>query len=96
MDGNLLQTAVFQNIFILEKDISRHKGSKEGVCMVQRQIGKNYLSIPRESGQLYSFNPILHLSLPKIGLAYPHRNYIFETIDIKDRAIVSQSMAILA
>ena len=35
-----------------------------------------------------------HLSLPKIGLSHPHKNYIFEII--KDRAIISQILAFSA
>ena len=62
--------------------------------MFQGQIGK---ITPQSLGKLGIF-PVLalyfHLSLPKIWLTHRHKNYIFETI--KDRAIISQSLAILA
>ena len=57
------------------------------------QIGKN----PQIPGKLDSF-PVLalffHLSLSRILLTNPNKNYIRETI--KNRAIISQSFAILA
>ena len=97
MDGNLLQNIVFESfcsIFRLDGGISRHKGNMEGACMFQGQIGK---ITPQTLGRLGNF-PVLdlffHLSLPKIWFTHPHKNYIFETI--KDRAIISQSLAILA
>ena len=36
-------------MFRLEEGISRHKGSMEGACMFQGQIGKNYPSNPGEN-----------------------------------------------
>ena len=65
--------------------ISRHKGSMEGACMFQGQIGRITPQTPGRFGSLQ----VLHLSLPKIWLSHPHKNYIFESI--KDRAIISQS-----
>ena len=62
--------------------------------MFQRQIRK---IIPQIPGKLDNF-PVLalffQLSLPKIWLIHPDKNYIFETV--KDRAIISQRLAILA
>ena len=61
--------------------------------MFQEQTGK---ITPQTPGRLGNFSVLalfLHLSLSKIWLTQPHKSYIFETI--KDRAIISQSLAIL-
>ena len=62
--------------------------------MFQEQIGK---ITPQSPGRLGNFSVLalfFHLSLPKIRLTHPHKNYIFEPI--KDKAIISRSFAILA
>ena len=59
--------------------------------------GQNGKITPQAPGGLNNYPVLvlsLNLSVPKIGLAHPHKNYIFETI--KDRAIIPQSFAILA
>ena len=66
----------------------------EGACMFQGQIGKITSQIPGRFDNFPVLALFFHLFLPKFGLAHPHKNYIFETI--KDRAIISQSLAILA
>ena len=74
MDGNFLQNIVFQSfcfIFRLEKDISRHKGSMEGACMFQGQIGKITSQTPWRLDNFLVLALFFHLSLPKIGLATP-------------------------
>ena len=74
MDGNLLQSIVFQSfcsIFGLEKGISRHKRSMEGACMFQGQIGK---ITPQTSERLDNFRVLaifFHLSPLKSGLLTP-------------------------
>ena len=65
----------------------------EGTFMFQGQIGKIVPQIPGKLGNFPVLAPFFHLSLPKIWLTHPNKNYIFETI--KDRAIISQSLAIL-
>ena len=81
MDGNLLQNIVLQNfcsIFRLENGISRHKGSMEGASMFQGQIGKNYLSNPREIGQFSVLTLFFHLALPKFGPALPIKHILLK------------------
>ena len=65
----------------------------EGTFMFQGQIGKIVPQIPGKLGNFPVLALFFHLSLPKIWLTHPNTNYIFETI--KDRAIISQSLAIL-
>ena len=62
--------------------------------MFQGQIGKIIPQIPEKLDNFSVLALFFHLSLPKIWLTYPNKNYIFETI--KDRAIISQRLAILA
>ena len=80
MDGNLLQKIVFlsfPSIFRIKGGFPRHKGSMEDACMFKGQIGK---TTPQTLDRLGNF-PILalffHLSLSKIWLTHPHKNYIF-------------------
>ena len=73
--------------------ISRHKCRMEGTCMFQGQIGKISFHIPGKLGNFLVLALFFHLSLPKIWLSSPNKNYIFETI--KDRAIISQSLGFL-
>ena len=65
----------------------------EGTFMFQGQIGKITPQIPGKLGNFPVLALFLHLSLPKIWLTHPNRNYIFEPI--KDRTIILQSFAIL-
>ena len=62
--------------------------------MFQGQIGKITPQIPGKLGNFPVLALFSTLSLPKIWLTYPNKNCIFETT--KDRAIISQSLAILA
>ena len=61
--------------------------------MFQGQIGKISPQIPGKLGNFLVLALFFHLSLPKIWLSHPNKNYIFETI--KDRDIISQSLAFL-
>ena len=61
--------------------------------MFQGQIGKIVPQIPEKLGNFLVLAIFIHVSLPKIWLTHPNKNYIFETV--KDRAIISQSLAIL-
>ena len=65
----------------------------EGTCMFQGQIWKISPQIPGKLGNFPVLALFFHLSLPKIWLSHPNKNYIFETT--KDRAIISQSLAFL-
>ena len=62
--------------------------------MFQGQIGKITPRIPGKLGNFPVLALFFHLSLLKLWLTHPNKNYIFETI--KDRAIISQGLAILA
>ena len=95
MDGNLLQNIVLKS-FRLEGGggYFKHKASMEGACMFQGQIGKITPETPGRLGNFSVLALFFHLSLPKIWLTHPHKNYIFETL--QDRTIISQSLAILA
>ena len=55
--------------------------------------GTNWKKYPLNPGNFPVLALFFHLSFPKIWLTHPHKNYIFEII--KDRAIISQSVAIL-
>ena len=61
--------------------------------MFQGQIGKISPQIPEKLGNFPVLALYFHLSLPKIWLCQPNKNYIFETI--KDSAIILQSVAVL-
>ena len=96
-DGNLLQNIVFFKVFAqnfrLDGVFQDRNVEWMGTFMFQGQIGK---IVPKIPGKLDNF-PVLplffHLSLPKIWLTHPNKNWIVETI--KDRAFISQSLAIL-
>ena len=62
--------------------------------MFQGQIGKITPQIPGKLGNFPVLALFSTLSLPKIWLTYPNKSYSFETT--KDRAIISQSLAVLA
>ena len=66
----------------------------KGACTFQGQIGKINSQTRRRLGNFSVLALFFHLSLRKIWLTHPHKNYIFVTI--KDRAIISQSLALLA
>ena len=59
--------------------------------------GTNWKITPQKKlklGNFFSFSLIFHLFLPKMWVTYPHKNNNFEIV--KDMAIISQSLAILA
>ena len=97
MDGNLLQTDFFKVFFALFLDL-------RGVFQVTKVTwgclyvsGTNRKITPQNqsnSGNFPVLDLIFHLPFPKIWYTYPNKNYIFETIN--DKAITSQSFAILA
>ena len=66
----------------------------EGACMFQGQIGKIAFQTLGKLGNFPVLALFFHLSLPKLWLTHSHKNYIFEAI--KHRAIISQTLAILA
>ena len=56
------------------------------------QIGKITPKIPGKSGNFPFLALFFHLSLPRIWLTHPNKNYIFETI--MDKAFISQRLKI--
>ena len=62
--------------------------------MFKGNIGKITLKTPEKSGNFPVLALFLQLSLPNIWLTNPHKNYVF--VINKDRAIISQSLVILA
>ena len=76
------------------KDYLGQECVKGGLLSFQVKIRTVVSDFPGKMTVISSFDPVFHLSLPKIWFSHPHKNYIFEMKS--NRAILKKTFILLS